>query len=466
MNYILSILPVIPIAAAVSIILYACIYNILKKKREKPTKRTMFAEFVLVGWVVMFIYVTQIMSFGNGMGERMNLLPLRQFITAFRYGSNNANGVWQFLLNIIMFVPLGFLLPIVFKKLRSWHGILIVSLAFTVATELFQLITYRGTDIDDVIANTVGGLCGFALYLIVVGLVNIIRRKSIDVSKYKLKLSGGVVLLVLVTGVFVGLKFCDGSSKYGSLYYGHLIPSEVEVSVSLDDEQTERAVYKYAEQYTLGDLEEKLQSITNFEGDWIENSNTDETYYSLFDGDSKVIFIFPYNKWSVYYEYGIEAETVSQEIDESSALQKAWEYMKIFGIEDTDVTYTANDQTSYAADNYYFEFTATAGDDTSKFYGNVLMEIGKDGRLVSISDNRIRCEYVESTECISMAESIKVAQEVGCGDWQGKATVESVEESYSFISETGYLIPTWVINGYIDNGTQTLEWHPQIDAVK
>lgn len=465
MSYILSVLPVIPIAILVTAAVYAGIYNLLKKKREKPTKRTMLAEFVLVGWVVMFIYVTQVMSFGNGMGERMNLMPLRQFITAFRYGSNNASGVWQFLLNIIMFVPLGFLLPVVFRRLRSWHGVLVVSLAFTVATELLQLISYRGTDIDDVIANTLGGLCGFALYLVLIGLMHIICHKSIAVSKYRLRLSTGIVLLVLVIGAFTSLKFCDGSSKYGNLYYGHLIPNEVEVKATLDDTQTERPVYQYAEHISLNALEEKLQSVTKFDGDWVENY-TDETYYSLSDGDSKVIFIFPYNTWSVYYEYGVDGETASEEIDESSALQKAWEYMEAFGIENNDVIYDADNDKDFADDNYYFDFIPTAEDGMTKVYGDVLLELGKDGRLISIADNRIWCEYVENVQCISMSDSIDMAQEVGCGDWQGKAVVESVEESYSFISETGYLIPTWMINGYLDDSSQTLKWHPQIDAIK
>ncbi len=465
MNYILSLLPVIPIALVVTAAVYIGIYFLLKKKREKPAKRTILAEFVLVGWVVMFIYVTQVMSFGNGMGDRMNLAPLRQFITAFRYGSNNASGVWQFLLNIIMFVPLGFLLPVVFKRLRSWHGVLIVSLAFTVATELLQLISYRGTDIDDVIANTVGGLCGFALYLIVIGLIHVISRRDIVVTKYLPRLSVGIVLIVLITAVFISLKFCDGSSKYGNLYYGHLIPSEIEIKVSLDDTQKERAVYQYSEQTTLGDLEEKLQSITKFDGEWTENQS-DETYYSLFDGDSKVIFIFPYNKWSVYYEYGDTEKTVSEEIDESAALQNAWDYMSEFGISDTDVAYVADSSENYSADNYYFDFIATSDDGMTKTCGDVLIELGKDGRLISISDNRIWCEYVEDVQCISMADSIDVAQEVGCGDWQGKAVVESVEESYSFISETGYLIPTWMITGYLYDSSQTLEWSPQIDAIK
>jgi glycopeptide antibiotics resistance protein len=466
MSYILSVLPVIPIAALIAAAIYAGIYNLLKKKREKPDKKTMFAEFVLVGWVVMFVYVTQIMSFGNGMGDRMNIVPLRQFVTAFRYGSNNAGGIEQFLLNIIMFVPLGFLLPVVFKKLRSWHAVLIVSLSFTVATELLQLISYRGTDIDDVIANTTGGLLGFALYLIVVGLIHIIRRIDIAVSGYRPKLSVGIILLVLVIGVFVSLNFCDGSSKYGNLYYGHLIPNEVEIKVDLDDTETERTVYKYAEKISLEDLQEKLKEITGFDGEWTENHSGDETYYSLFDGDNKVIFIHPYNKWGVYYEYGVDGKTVSEEIDEAAALQKAWEYLRKFGVEDTDVVCSSENGADYTEDNYYFDFIPTADDGMTKVYGDVLLELGKDGRLISVSDNRIICDYVENTKCISAADSIEVAQEVGCGDWQGKAVIESVEESYSFISETGYLIPTWQINGYLDDGSQTLKWHPQIDAVK
>lgn len=465
MSYILIVLPVIPFAALLTAAVYAGIYHLLKKKREKPAGRTMLAEFVLVGWGVMFIYVTQVMPFGNGMGERMNLMPLRQFITAFRYGSNNAGGVWQFLLNIIMFVPLGFLLPVVFKRLRSWHGVLAVSLAFTVATELLQLISYRGTDIDDVIANTVGGLCGFALYLVMIGLMHILCHKSIAVSRYRSRLAAGIVLLVLVTGVFTSLKFCDGSSKYGNLYYGHLIPNEAEVKVTLDGTQTERPVYQYAEHISLSALEERLQAVTRFDGAWAEN-HTDETYYSLSDGDSKVIFIFPYNTWSVYYEYGADGETASKEMDESSALQKAWEYMEEFGIENTDVAYASENGADYAEDHYYFDFIPTAEGGMTKVYGDVLLELGKDGRLISISDSRIWCESVGNVKCISMSDSIEVAQEVGCGDWQGKAVVESVEESYSFISETGYLIPTWKINGYLDDGSQTLEWHPQIDAVK
>lgn len=139
----------------------------------------MLAEFVLIGWFVVFIYTTQIKSFGNGFGELFNLTPLQPFRTAFRYGSNNAGMVWQILLNILMFVPLGFLLPIVFPcKCAIWPKVLSVSFFASLATELLQLISMRGTDIDDIIANTVGGLCGFALFLILREISNLPKRRN------------------------------------------------------------------------------------------------------------------------------------------------------------------------------------------------------------------------------------------------------------------------------------------------
>ena len=125
-----------------------CFYCV-QKKREKPGLLTMIAEYTLIGWFVVFVYVTQLMPFGNGMGESFNIKPLHMFYIAFRYGSKNAGMVWQFLLNILMFVPLGFLLPVVFpKKCASWPRVLLFSFCTTFATELVQLFTKRGTDMN------------------------------------------------------------------------------------------------------------------------------------------------------------------------------------------------------------------------------------------------------------------------------------------------------------------------------
>ena len=67
--------------------------------------------------------------------------------------------------NVVMFVPLGFLLPIVFPKLKkAWKTLLLVALLITVV-ELAQLLTLVGScDIDDLILNLVGAGLGYSLY--------------------------------------------------------------------------------------------------------------------------------------------------------------------------------------------------------------------------------------------------------------------------------------------------------------
>lgn len=125
----------------------------------------------------MYIYITQLVPFGNGFRERINLRPLQHLIIAMRYGLEDAPMVNQLLLNTLMFIPLGFLLPIVFKnEFKTFTSVLIVPFATTFLTEFIQLFIFRGTDIDDVISNTLGGVIGFALYVFYVGIYNFKKR--------------------------------------------------------------------------------------------------------------------------------------------------------------------------------------------------------------------------------------------------------------------------------------------------
>jgi len=67
--------------------------------------------------------------------------------------------------NIIMFIPLGFLLPRVFPKLSSLSRVLLTTAAIISAVELIQLFTLVGScDIDDLILNVFGSAIGFGLH--------------------------------------------------------------------------------------------------------------------------------------------------------------------------------------------------------------------------------------------------------------------------------------------------------------
>lgn len=68
------------------------------------------------------------------------------------------------LLNIALFVPLGFFLPLLWKKYRRIGKTLVFGFGTSLTIELLQLLTYRATDVNDLVTNTLGTLLGFGLF--------------------------------------------------------------------------------------------------------------------------------------------------------------------------------------------------------------------------------------------------------------------------------------------------------------
>lgn len=67
-----------------------------------------------------------------------------------------------FMLNILLFVPIGFLLPLISPVFKQAKATIPLVFSLSLLIELSQLFTlYRATDINDLIANTFGGIIGF-----------------------------------------------------------------------------------------------------------------------------------------------------------------------------------------------------------------------------------------------------------------------------------------------------------------
>lgn len=67
--------------------------------------------------------------------------------------------------NVVMFVPLGLFLPLLFPRLRKlWRAMLTASLLIA-AVEITQLFTLLGScDVDDLILNLAGAAVGYGIY--------------------------------------------------------------------------------------------------------------------------------------------------------------------------------------------------------------------------------------------------------------------------------------------------------------
>lgn len=67
------------------------------------------------------------------------------------------------LLNVLLFIPLGFFLPVIWKRYRSFFRTAVFGLSFSLTIELLQLFTRRATDINDLMTNTAGTVLGWCL---------------------------------------------------------------------------------------------------------------------------------------------------------------------------------------------------------------------------------------------------------------------------------------------------------------
>ncbi len=65
-------------------------------------------------------------------------------------------------LNVLLFVPFGYLLPMIWKKVDHWWKVLLLGLATSFGIELLQLVTRFGIfDVDDLINNITGAGIGW-----------------------------------------------------------------------------------------------------------------------------------------------------------------------------------------------------------------------------------------------------------------------------------------------------------------
>ncbi len=70
--------------------------------------------------------------------------------------------------NVIMFIPLGFLLPRVFAKLNRFWKVLLTTALIITAVEIIQLLTLVGScDIDDLVLNVIGAAIGYGVHKLI-----------------------------------------------------------------------------------------------------------------------------------------------------------------------------------------------------------------------------------------------------------------------------------------------------------
>ncbi|WKB36566.1 VanZ family protein [Terrilactibacillus sp. S3-3] len=162
-------------------------YHILLTAQSKKMGYKLSIEHIVIVYIFVY-YLTGVLSFTqipsikdivynsfgiltpNGLHippDEINLIPFR-WIT---------EGVRPYIENILLFIPLGFMLPCIWKKYEVLWKTALSGMTLSLIIELSQLLNGRITDIDDLLMNTLGALIGWVIFRLLKGHLSKLQNK-------------------------------------------------------------------------------------------------------------------------------------------------------------------------------------------------------------------------------------------------------------------------------------------------
>ena len=143
------------------LVTYVIINSIYKHKKIPQTKIRFLMLLIFAVYISAVFYFTgvgtifDLLRYGIEIkADQINMLPFSQDIDIVAY-----------FLNVLLFVPLGVLLPFIWPNTNGLKCTVYSGLSFSLLIEISQLFNNRCTDIDDLILNTLGSLIGYLLFM-------------------------------------------------------------------------------------------------------------------------------------------------------------------------------------------------------------------------------------------------------------------------------------------------------------
>lgn len=147
-------------------------YKILKIKPTNKKREILLVVFILYMIALTLQIVTpKFIIDMNGIHiihqdlDNINIIPFYIFVDF--YNECIKKGEYNYLFinifgNILLFIPIGFLLPYLFNI--KYKRVMLYGIMFSFIVEIIQIWLPRVTDIDDIILNNIGVYIGILLY--------------------------------------------------------------------------------------------------------------------------------------------------------------------------------------------------------------------------------------------------------------------------------------------------------------
>lgn len=127
--------------------------------------------FIYYCYVLYAVLISKDLVFQRDYGNSLNLIPFRTILQEFNFSLNLLGNLFG---NILLFIPLGIMLPVLWGGFKRFYIGVPVICSFSLLVEVVQYCTHSGSsDIDDIILNTIGGFIGLIMYKVVNQIIKI-----------------------------------------------------------------------------------------------------------------------------------------------------------------------------------------------------------------------------------------------------------------------------------------------------
>ena len=184
-----NIWPLVLFISVVAITL-RCAYLFRGSKKFVLHKELLSLVFIIYILCLYYVLTYQDINYGG-----VNLIPFKEMT---RYEIGSYKFMKNIVGNILLFVPFGYFVSY-YCKLPSVKYNLLITIITSTSIETIQSAIGRSFDIDDIILNVIGGVCGYVIFLITKKLL----RKYPDALKNNLLLNLLVVITIMVLVVII-----------------------------------------------------------------------------------------------------------------------------------------------------------------------------------------------------------------------------------------------------------------------
>lgn len=447
---------ILGIIMALVFVSIVCIgYFGIYKKLLKGDKKLKF--FQLCWWAVFICYM--IVVLGATMFSRVDMRGIGDIsiFNSYKEAWINASAVaWRnIILNILLFVPFGFLLPIGKERFRVFWKTYLAGLSLTVTIELLQLILARGIfEVVDLFNNVLGTMIGFGCYAIVRLIVIVCKKGKIKVvSTLLLQLP-----LLFTISLFSTIYIVYEMQELGNLRCEYIAAYDKnKLDIVSDEKYSDRETTAMVYKVPIRSNDETRQMADEFfalMGTKVDESRIDlydETAFYWSDGSYNMVIEYLGGTYEItdFDTIFSKDENGNKQVNEiyDASEETIREALGTYGISIPEgADYSNTKETGYQFELSQFKIGEKVYDGTLNctYYDN--------GKIGKIRANILELEPYKNFDAISEIEAyerIKDGKFVCYGNQKREIQLGNVSLDY-MIDSKGYFQPVYIFETKVD----------------